>query len=239
MTPSDSTQAPGSSLDSTSSSSPHDADVPEEATLAEEQIVSLDPETPFWDRFYMVAPLVVIGTKDEDAQTYDLAPKHMAAPMGWSSYYGFVCTPRHKTYRNAKHTGTFTVSFPRPDQVTLTSLAASPREDGDGPSDGPGTKPSIDQLPTRPAQVIDGILLRDAYLYLECEVDRIVDNLGENSLLIGQVAAVHVHEDILRTSEQDEQQSIHDHPLLAYLPPDRYAAIDESNAFPFPAGFEK
>jgi flavin reductase (DIM6/NTAB) family NADH-FMN oxidoreductase RutF len=89
------------------------------------------------------------------------------------------------------------------------------------------------------ADVIEGVFLKDAYLFLECEVERIVDDLGENSLLIGRVAAAHVHEDGLRVSEQDDQAVIRENPLLAYLPPDRYAAIDETNAFPFPAGFEK
>ena len=202
---------------------------------SQDNIVSLDVEQPFWNRFYMVAPLVVIGTMNEDG-SHNLAPKHMATPMGWRDYFGFVCTPRHKTYRNAKRHGTYTVSFPRPSQVVLASLAAAPREKR---PDGPSTKPSIDELPTMRADVIEGVFLKDAYLFLECEVDRIVDNLGENSLLIGRVAAAHVHEDGLRVSEQDDQAVIRENPLLAYLPPDRYAAIDETNAFPFPVGFEK
>jgi hypothetical protein len=37
--------------------------------------------------------------------------------------------------------------------------------------------------------------------------------------------------------ERDEQDIIHDSPLLAYLNPGRYASIDESRSFPFPAGF--
>ena len=199
-----------------------------------DSIVSLDPETPFWDRFYMVAPLVVIGTKDETG-TVNLAPKHMAMPMGWRNYFGFVCTPRHKTMRNARYTGHFTVSFPRPSQLVLTSLAAAPRDDADGPA----TKSSLNDLPTRPAEIVDGVFLDDAYLFLECEVDRIVEDLGENSLIIGKVAAVHAHEDILRVSEQDAETAFREHPLVAYLPPDRYAAISETHAFPFPSGFSK
>jgi flavin reductase (DIM6/NTAB) family NADH-FMN oxidoreductase RutF len=206
-----------------------------DASIEDQDVVTLNPDEPFWNRFYMVAPLVVVGTHDEGG-TYDLAPKHMATPMGWQAYFGFVCTPRHKTYRNARHTGAFTVSYPRPSQVVLASLAASPREDG---PDGPASKPALEQLETLRAEVIDGIFLKDAYLFLECEVDRIVDDLGENSLLIGRVAALHAHPDALKQSERDDQEAIRDNPLLAYLPPDRYAAIDESNAFPFPAGFEK
>ncbi len=204
-------------------------------TIDQDDILSLDPEQPFWDRFFMVAPLVVIGTRDEEG-TYNLAPKHMVSPMGWQDYFGFVCTPRHKTYRNAKRTGIYTVSYPRPSQVVMASLAAAPRTET---PDGPDTKPSLDQLPMLKADVVDGRFLKDAYLFLECEVDRIVDDLGENSLLIGKVAAVHVHKDAMRVSDQDKQKTLREHPLLAYVPPDRYAVIEDTNAFPFPAGFEK
>ncbi|MFO8099892.1 MAG: flavin reductase [Salinibacter sp.] len=203
--------------------------------LDSDTVVSLDPDQPFWERFYMVAPLVVIGTKNDD-DTYNLAPKHMASPMGWADYFGFVCTPRHKTYRNAVRHDAFTVSFPKPSQVVLASLAASPRV---GPPEGPRRKPSLDQLPTRSATEIDGVFLEDAYLFLECEVERRVDELGENSLLIGRVTAVHVDKKALRVSEQEDDEAIRENPLLAYLPPDRYATIDAANAFPFPAGFEK
>lgn len=200
-----------------------------------DDIVSLDPDQPFWERFYMVSPLVVIGTTNED-ETYNLAPKHMAAPMGWDDYFGFVCTPRHKTYRNAVRTGVYTVSYPKPSQVVLASLAASPRV---GDPEGAREKPALDQLPTVEAEAVDGILLEDAYLYLECTLDRHVDDLGENSLVIGSVEAVHVQKEALRVSEQEDDAVIRDTPLLAYLPPDRYATIDETNAFPFPAGFQK
>jgi len=205
-------------------------------TLEEQDIVSLDPEEPFWERFYMVSPLVVVGTPNEDDDTHNLAPKHMAAPMGWANYFGFVCTPRHKTYRNAARAGTFTVSYPRPSQVVLASLAASPRS---GPPEGPRRKPSLEELPTVPAPTVEGVFLKDAYLFLECALERRVDDLGENSLLIGEVEAVHVDRDALRVSEKEGDEVIRDSPLLAYLPPDRYAKIDETTAFPFPAGFQK
>lgn len=204
--------------------------------MEQHDLVSLDPEQSFWDRFYMIAPLIVIGTRNEEEDSYDLAPKHMAAPMGWDNYFGFVCTPRHKTYRNAVRTGTYTVSFPKPSQIVLASLAASPRT---GPPEGPRQKPSLDQMNTIAAETIDGVFLKDAYLFLECELDRRVDDLGENSLLIGEVTAVHVQEEVLRVSDQDDGEMIRENPLLAYLHPDRYATIDETNAFPFPAGFEK
>ena len=59
------------------------------------------------------------------------APKHMVSPLGWQNFFGFVCTPRHRTYQNIRREGAFTVTFPRPSQVVLTSLSAAPRDDDD------------------------------------------------------------------------------------------------------------
>jgi flavin reductase (DIM6/NTAB) family NADH-FMN oxidoreductase RutF len=192
-------------------------------------LVTLQSDRPIWDRIFTVNPLVVVGTKAEGGG-YDLAPKHMAIPMGWENYFGFVCTPRHRTYHNARREGAFTVSYPRPTQVVLASLAASPRE-----SD--GSKLAADALQTFPASEVDGIFLEDAYLFLECALDRIADDFGENSLIVGRIVAAHARENYLRASESDDQDLIHDSPLLTYLSPGRYASIGESYSFPFPVGF--
>ena len=127
---------------------------------ARSSLVTLPEDAPVWERTFTVNPLVLIGTKERDGD-YDLAPKHMAMPMGWENYFGFVCTPRHRTYHNARREGVFTVSYPRPVQVVLASLAAAPRE-----SD--GSKLAVDVLPTFPASEVDGLFIEDAYLFLEC-----------------------------------------------------------------------
>ncbi|HSK98710.1 MAG TPA: flavin reductase [Rubrobacteraceae bacterium] len=196
---------------------------------ARNDLVTLGGDSPIWDRIFTVNPLVLVGTRERGG-AYDLAPKHMAFPMGWENYFAFVCTPRHATYHNARREGVFTVSYPRPTQVVLASLAASRREDD-------GTKPSLYALPTFPASEVDGIFIEDAYLFLECVLDRIVDDFGENSLIAGRVVAAHVSEDYLRISERDDNDLIHESPLLAYLSPGRYARVAESNSFPFPADF--
>ena len=139
-------------------------------------------------------------------------------------------TPRHATYHNVRREGAFTVSYPRPTQVVLASLAASPRE-------GDGTKPVLYALPTFPTSEVDGIFIEDAYLFLECVLDRIVDDFGENSLIAGRVVAAHVREDYLRTSDRDDNDLFHEAPLLAYLSPGRYACVVNSDSFPFPASF--
>jgi flavin reductase (DIM6/NTAB) family NADH-FMN oxidoreductase RutF len=192
--------------------------------------ISLNVEQPIWDRLFTVAPLVVVGTREGDQ--YDLAPKHMVTPMGWQNYFGFVCTPRHSTYHNVKHTGVYSVSYPRPSQIVLASLAAAPR------TNAAGDKPSLSLLPTFPAEIIDGVFLEDAYLFLECELDRIVDGFGENSLIIGRVVAAHADPDALRLSDGDDQALIYREALLAYLHPGRIATIRESVAFPLPAQFQ-
>jgi flavin reductase (DIM6/NTAB) family NADH-FMN oxidoreductase RutF len=196
---------------------------------APSSLVTLTQDAPVWGQTFTVNPLVLIGTKERDGD-YDLAPKHMAIPMGWENYFGFICTPRHRTYHNARREGVFTVSYPRPTQVVLASLAAAPRE-----SD--GSKLALDALPTFPASEVDGLFIVDAYLFLECALERIADDFGENSLVVGRILAAHVREDYLRASERDDQDLIHDSPLLAYLSPGRYACVGESYSFPFPAGF--
>ena len=52
--------------------------------------ISLNVNDTIWDHFYTVAPLVVIGSKENDV--YDLSPKHMVTPIGFSNYLGFVCS---------------------------------------------------------------------------------------------------------------------------------------------------
>ena len=51
-------------------------------TTGSSDFVSLGVEHPIWNRFFHVAPLIVVGTRETHGG-YDLAPKHMAAPMGW------------------------------------------------------------------------------------------------------------------------------------------------------------
>lgn len=195
------------------------------------EMVDLDVRRSLWTRFYTVNPLVVVGTREGDG--YDLAPKHMAFPLGWEGFFGFVCTPRHSTYHNARAAGAFTVSYPGPDQVVQASLAAQPREGR------PSWKPGLETLPTEPAREVEGILLADAYLQLECELERVVDGFGASSLVVGRVAAARVRREALRSSEQNDYEVVRHTPLLAYLHPNRYGEVADSEAFPFPADFQR
>jgi flavin reductase (DIM6/NTAB) family NADH-FMN oxidoreductase RutF len=194
-------------------------------------MIPLELEHAVWEQVYMVAPLTIVGTREPDG-TYDLAPKHLAIPMSWQDHYGFVCTPSHATYANALRERCFTVSFPRPEQILLTSLAAAPRCDDD-------QKYALQAIPTVEATKIEGVLLDNAYLHFECELDRVVDDLGENSLIIGRIVAAAVAEDALRDSDRDAQEMIAHSPMLAYLHPGRFAEIVQTNAFPYHVGFKR
>jgi len=193
------------------------------------EFVSLDVPGGIWERVFVPAPLVVVGTREGEG--YDLAPKHLALPLGWSGRYGFVCTPRHATYRNARESGAFTVSYPTPDRIVYASLSATPREEGE--------KPVLEALPTVPAEVVDGILLADATLHLECEMERTIDDLDEDgaSLVVGRIVAARARADAVRASDLDDAEVLGRAPALVYLHPGRFASIGETYAFPFPADF--
>jgi flavin reductase (DIM6/NTAB) family NADH-FMN oxidoreductase RutF len=194
-------------------------------------LIPLAVDRPIWDRFFTVAPLVIIGSKEPDG-TYDLAPKHMAVPLGWQNYYGFVCSPRHATYRNIRRELQFTVSFPRPTDVVTSSLAASPRCDDD-------TKPALTLLRQRKATTVDGVLVDDCYLYLECRLHSVMDGFGANSLIVGEVIAASADEASLRMEDRDEAEQLFNSPLLVYVSPGRYAALRDTTRFPFPKGFSR
>ena len=195
-------------------------------------VVELNIEQPIWDHMFTVAPLVVIGSKEGDH--YDLAPKHMATPLGFDNYFGFVCTPRHSTYGNIKKTGEFVVSFPKPDQVLLSSLSAMPRCEELSKSE-----QIIKALPTRLAPNTDAPFIEDSYLFLECDLHDIYDGFGENSIIAGKITKAYIDADYLKLSDGSDQEQLYRNPLLAYVALGRYAIIRETFNFPFPKDFKR
>jgi flavin reductase (DIM6/NTAB) family NADH-FMN oxidoreductase RutF len=195
------------------------------------RLTTLPGDHTLWDRVFTLNPLVVIGTRD-CSRVADLAPKHLAIPMSWENHFGFVCAPSHRTFQNITRTRVFTVSYPKPTQLVLASLAAGPRCDD-------GTKAELAALPVFEAQVVDGVLLCDAYLCFECRLDRFVEGLGGNSLVIGRIAAAYVDTEYLRDEARDDHDLIYRSPLLAYVHPGRTARVSETLSFPFPVGFKR
>ncbi len=176
-------------------------------------------------------PLVIIGTKEADGH-YDLAPKHLAMPLGWDNNFGFGCTPSHCTYQNILREAACTVSILASEHIVDFSLAAAPRDDA-------GHKLSLAALPTVPAIAIDGVFLASSYLRLECELDRIIDGFGQNSLIVGKITTAQIAETALRQGDRDDAEIVENLSLLTYLSPGRFARIDNSFSFPFHVGFKR
>ena len=115
---------------------------------------------------------------------HDLAPKHMAMPLGWGGWFAFACSPTHATQSNAQRTGAFTVSFRVPtgadrlDQPRRLAPGRGRAEAGAG-GDRDGAR----------NHVVEGVLVEGAYLWLECELDRVIEGYGENSLITGELTA--------------------------------------------------
>ena len=197
----------------------------------EQFAIPLSQDTPVWEQVFTVAPLVIIGSKNSDG-TFNLAPKHLVTPLSWKNHFGFVCTSTHTTYKNIASDGVFTVSYPRPTQMIQTSLTAAPREEDD-------TKPALALLPTFPAQEIDGVFIEDAYLFFECELDRIIDGFDINSLIAGRIIAAYAAADSIRGEDRTDADIIAEAPLLAFLNWGRFARIRKSFTFPFMRGFKR
>ncbi len=193
-------------------------------------LVALKRDDSLWDHVFQVAPLVLVGTREPDG-AIDFAPKHRVVTLG-PGHFGFVCRESHATYRNALREGAFTVSWPGPRHIVMTSAAAAPRGEDD-------EKKAMRALPTVPARAVDGELLSDCTLHVECELDRVVEELGDDSLLIGRIVAASAASDAFRTPDHPDGEIVHEHPLLAYLHPSRLAIIETSVGFPYPKDFTR
>ena len=189
--------------------------------------LSIDPQ--LWDHVFVAAPLVLVGTREPDGRP-DFAPKHRIVTL--PEHVGFACRPSHATWRNATRERAFTVSWPGPRQIVMASAAASPRcEDGE--------KKTLRALPTIPAEKVEGELVDGCRLYVECQLERVVDDLGDDGLLIGRVVAARADAAALRGDAVPDGRLVHDQPLLAYLHPSQFALIDHSTGFPFPKEFSR
>lgn len=197
--------------------------------LLTEEITEIATSSPIWERFFSIAPLALVGSKEPDGR-FDLAPKHMAMPLGRQNYWCFVCTPRHATYRNIERHRQFTASFPEPHQIVATSMAAGPRTPG-------GAKPSLEAIETFPAREVEGVLVSGSRLWLECELERVIDGLGDSSLVVGAVVAAAAPEQSLRSPDQDDADLLRSAPLTAYVSPGRFAPVGVTYSFPYHVDF--
>lgn len=195
-------------------------------------MIDITDEPNLWERIFMVHSLLVIGSREKNGD-YNMAPKHMAMPLGMGPYIGFMGTPRKTTYQNIKREKVFTVSYPQSDQLVFSSITASSRDEED-------EKPAILTVPKVDAQKIDGKFIKGSYLQFECTLHDIMGKFGEWEMIVGKIVAAYVHEDAIRKEgiEADDASLISNNPLLAYLHPGRFSIIKKSNTFPLPKDFK-
>ena len=156
-----------------------------------------------------------------DAISYTRARQRVGkVPLSTKFYQGIGALP--DTYQNFAF-NTFLLFF-------YTTVVGLP---------GTVTGAVIDYFKTFPAREIEGRFIEDGYLYFECRHYKTIDGFGENCLITGEIVAAWGDDDFLRRSQADDQETIHESPLFAYLPPGRFATIDRSNAFPFPESMRR
>lgn len=199
----------------------------------ETNMIEIDLDQDVWNHCYTVHSLIVIGSKEESG-AYNFAPKHMAMPLGFSNQFGFMGTPRKSTYRNVQREKEFTVSYPKPSQLVISSLTSTRREEDD-------SKPILDKIPTVASKVVDGKFIKDSYFHLECKLTECLGKFGEWEVVVGEIVAARIQKEAARKrgNGMDESELIYDFPLLAYLHPDRFSIIKESHAFPYPKEFKR
>ncbi len=153
-------------------------------------LVELPVGPELWERVFSVAPLVLVGTKEGDG--CDFAPKHMAMPLGWEGFYCFVCTPRARDLPEREGASAVHGQLPaaRADRGVEPRRRRSVR----------GRRRSRRWPPCRRsrARVVDGCVVEGCPFYLECELERIVDGFGPNSLIVGRVVAASAAREALR-----------------------------------------
>lgn len=193
-------------------------------------LVQLKLDGELWEHVFQVAPLVMVGTREPDG-TFDFAPKHKVVTLS-PQHFGFVCRDSHATLRNARREQAFTVSWPSPRHIVMTSAAATPRcLDGE--------KKAMHAFKTVPATKVDGVLMEGCALNIECRLERVVEDLGADSFVIGRILAASADEEAVRSTKARDEEVVHEHPLLAYLHPSQFATIDKSVGYPFSKGFTR
>jgi flavin reductase (DIM6/NTAB) family NADH-FMN oxidoreductase RutF len=155
----------------------------------------------------------------------------MTMPVG-ERHVAFVCTSDHATLGNAERTGEFTMSWVPADGVVLASLTAAPRQPD-------GSKPALAAVPTRPATVVGGVVLRDAPLCVECRLDRVSDGFGRWAVVVGEIVHAEASSSALLTQDEDAHDVLAREPVLAYLDPGHVATIARADHFPFHEGFSR
>ena len=112
----------------------------------------------------------------------------------------------------------------------MAALAVSPRWGDD-------SNAALMPFPSPFAAKVQSPRQLEPSLFVGCRLDRVVDNFGFNSLIVGRFVPAQIRAAALRRDDKEDEDTATESPLLAYASPGRFVTIDKSVAFLFPAGF--
>jgi len=177
--------------------------------------------------FFWPEGIVLVTTLSPDGMP-NVAPKTQAAPVGRRNFWSFACTPSHHTHKYIEAGGEFVINIPGPELIKNISLAARRFALDEDEIRG-------SELTAMPSREVSPPSIAECRVHLECRLHRIVEGLGEDSLIIGRVVAASADSDIIDPSPDSLQR----HPLLVYVYPDHWTMVKEAERFRFPAEYKE
>ena len=195
--------------------------------------VAFDPLRSVSSQYAHVSPVILVTTVNADG-SLNVAPKTQNTPVGKEGrIFMFVCTPIHHTYQNIKRTGEFVVNYPTPELIEKVAAAASVFEDRADEIVGSGLT-ATSSVKVRPPRI------KECQIHLECELVEIRE-YGPYGLVVGKVVAASGNEEVVLAADTNTvefSRRLAQNPLLAYVYPNHFTAVNECRRFVFPQKYK-
>jgi len=182
-------------------------------------------------RYYSVKPIILVTTIGPSGIS-NVAPKTQCMDVGRrEEYFAFVCTPQHHTYQNIKANREFVVNYPGPELIQKVSATSQFAEKVD--------EIALAGLTSIPSLVVKPPRIKECKVHLECRLTEIKD-LDVGSIILGKIVARSATQEVSFEREKAEENInlLLNHPLLAYVYPDHYTAIQAATKFIFPKNYK-
>jgi len=181
----------------------------------DDQFVSIPLDKWQWHPSPLPGPVVLITTVDVDG-TPDVAPKSWFTVAAFTGpVLGFGCTEEHRTCRNIRATGQFTVNIPGVDLAD--AIWRMPDADDRFADAG---------LRTTPGKTITVPAIRECHAHLECQLDQIAEFAEGEVFIFGTVKLVEVKKTALTPADTASRYASLGTPLF-FLEDDWYAPLGE------------
>lgn len=177
-----------------------------------------------WRQFYQVSPIILVTTCSPTGRL-NVAPKTQVTRIGRGPLIGFGCTPSHHTYQNIAATKEFVIGYPGADLLEKVARC------GRGFSAAVGDEIAAAGLTPVPGKKVRPPRLHECSINLECKLVEIRD-YEEYAFIVGRVVVAWIDEEKIVDPDRPIHEQLAGFPLLAYVYPDHYAAIEQADRFP-------